>query len=56
MSALPPKADIVMRPSGPHGHSFDLHVRRLNDLAAAGLMHRQVLREEHYLKGHYGEA
>jgi protein-S-isoprenylcysteine O-methyltransferase Ste14 len=25
-------------------------------VAAAGLMHRQVLREEDYLKGHYGEA
>jgi protein-S-isoprenylcysteine O-methyltransferase Ste14 len=25
-------------------------------VAAAGLMHRQVLREEEYLKGHYGEA
>jgi protein-S-isoprenylcysteine O-methyltransferase Ste14 len=25
-------------------------------IAAAGLMHRQVLREEDYLKGHYGEA
>jgi protein-S-isoprenylcysteine O-methyltransferase Ste14 len=25
-------------------------------LAAAALMHRQVLREEHYLQSHYGEA
>src|SRR5262249_7302296 len=25
-------------------------------VAAAGLIHRQVLREEDYLKGHYGEA
>ena len=25
-------------------------------VAAAGLMHRQVLREEEYMKGHYGEA
>jgi protein-S-isoprenylcysteine O-methyltransferase Ste14 len=25
-------------------------------VAATGLMHRQVLREEKYLKGHYGEA
>jgi protein-S-isoprenylcysteine O-methyltransferase Ste14 len=25
-------------------------------VAATGLMHRQVLREEDYLKGHYGEA
>ena len=25
-------------------------------IAATDLMHRQVLREEEYLKGHYGEA
>jgi protein-S-isoprenylcysteine O-methyltransferase Ste14 len=25
-------------------------------VAATGLMHRQVLREEEYLKAHYGEA
>jgi len=25
-------------------------------VAAAGLIHRQVLREEDYLKGHYAEA
>ena len=25
-------------------------------VAAAALIHRQVLREEHFLKGHYGEA